>query len=341
MRAGILGVGIGLPERVLTNADLEKMVDTSDEWITTRTGIRERRIAGEDTATSDLATQAAKQALANANLQAHELDLIIVATVTPDMAFPSTACLVGDRLGIPGVPAFDLSAACSGFIYGLDMAANGIAMGTYRNVLVVGAETLSKVTDWTDRSTCVLFGDGAGAVVLGPVSDDFGVLSTYLGADGSGGDKLCIPSSGSRLPVTPERVASGLTKIKMAGNDVFKFAVRIMGEAALKALEKADLSPAAVDLFIPHQANIRIIDAAAKRLDLPPERVFVNVDRYGNTSAASIPIALYEALQAGRVQDGNLLVLVGFGGGLTWGAAAVRWGGKPIANAGTKTGVQS
>ncbi len=330
-RAGVLGVGAAVPDRVLTNADLEKMVDTSDEWITTRTGIKERRIADPETATSDLATEAARRALADAGLEPGEIDLIIVATVTPDMAFPATACLVGARLGIEGVPAFDLSAACSGFIYGLDMAAHGIEAGAYRHVLVIGAETLSRITDWSDRSTCVLFGDGAGAVVLGPVRPDRGILATYLGADGSGGDKLCVPAGGSRQPITAEAILGRQHYIKMAGNEVFKFAVRIVGEAALKALEKAGLTPGDVDLFIPHQANIRIIDAAARRLELPPEKVFVNLDRYGNTSAASIPIALDEAARSGRLHPGDLVLLVGFGGGLTWAAAAIRWGKEPSA----------
>lgn len=326
MQAGIWGVGAAVPERVLTNADLEAMVDTSDEWITTRTGIKERRIAPEGMATSDLAVQAAERALASAGVAAAELDLVIVATITPDMFFPATACLVAERLGARGVPAFDLSAACSGFIYGLDLASQGIKTGRYRRVLIVGAELLSRVTNFNDRSTCVLFGDGAGAAVLGPVAPEYGLLGAHLGADGAGGDKLCIPGGGSRQRLTDEALERGDQYIHMAGNEVFKFAVRIMGEAAARVLEQAGLTPADIDLLIPHQANIRIIEAAQRRLDLPPERVFVNVEKYGNTSAASIPLALAEAVEGGRVKDGDVLVLVGFGAGLTWGAAALRWG---------------
>lgn len=328
MRAGILGVGSCVPERVLTNFDLEKMVDTSDEWISTRTGIKERRIADESKATSDYAAGAARRALERAGVDALELDLVIVATVTPDMFFPSTACLVQEMIGATRAAAFDLSAGCSGFVYALDVAARGIEAGAYRNVLVVGADLLSRVTDYTDRSTCVLFGDGAGAVVLGAV-DEGGILSTYLGADGSGGEKLCIPAGGSRLPAA-KATDRGQHFIHMEGNEVFKFAVRIMPEAAQEAMRRAGVAPADVDLFIPHQANVRIIDAAAKRLGIESERVFVNVDRYGNTSAASIPIALDEAVGSGRVKAGDILVLVGFGAGLTWGAAALQWNGERV-----------
>lgn len=329
--AGILGVGSWAPPRVLTNHDLEQMVETSDEWIVTRTGIRERRVADPEMATSDLAYEAARQALVNAGVSPQELDLIIVATVTPDMFFPSTACIVQERLGATGAGAYDLSAGCSGFVYALDQAVHGIRTGAYRKVLVIGADILTRITDFTDRSTCVLFGDAAGAVVLGPVREGYGVLGTYLGADGSGGPKLCVPAGGSRRPLNqitdPEKFDPKAGFIRMAGNDVFKFAVRIVGEAAQEVLRRAGLSIDEIDLFIPHQANIRIIDAAVERLGIDRERVLVNVDRYGNTSAASIPVALDEALQAGRVQDGDRILMVGFGAGLTWASAVLRWGG--------------
>jgi len=326
IRAGILGVGSCVPERVLTNFDLEKMVDTSDEWISTRTGIKERRIADESKATSDYAAGAARLALERAGVDPQELDMIIVATVTPDMFFPSTACLVQEMIGATRAAAFDLSAGCSGFVYALDVAARGIEAGAYRKVLVIGADLLSRVTDYTDRTTCVLFGDGAGATVLGAV-DEGGILATYLGADGSGGEKLCIPAGGSRVPAGKAE-SSRQHYIHMEGNEVFKFAVRIMPEAAMEVMRRAGVAPGEVDLFIPHQANVRIIDAAAKRLGIESERVFVNVDRYGNTSAASIPIALDEAVGTGKVKAGDILVLVGFGAGLTWGAAALQWNGE-------------
>lgn len=320
MKPGILGLGMSVPDKVLTNADLEKMVETSDEWITTRTGIKERRIAPEGMTTSELAAQAGAKALQHAGVDPEAVDLVIVATVTPEMLFPSTACLVQDKLGCTNAGAFDLSAGCSGFVYGLDIATQMIASGNYRYVLVIGVDLLSRVTDFTDRSTCVLFGDGAGAVLMGPVSGK-GVMATYLGADGSGGDKLRIAGSGPGGVYRPD----GPVCIQMAGNDVFKFAVRIMGEAAEHVVEKAGLEPNDIDLFVPHQANIRIIDAAARRLDLPPERVFVNVEKYGNTSAASIPLALVEAFEQGRIAAGDRLVLVGFGAGLTWAAAVLEW----------------
>ncbi|HLT58775.1 MAG: ketoacyl-ACP synthase III [Limnochordales bacterium] len=326
--AGILGVGFAVPERRLTNADLEKMVDTSDEWITTRTGIKERRIADDDTAASDLAVAAAQRALQQAQVDPADIDLVIVATVTGDYVFPSTACLVQDRLGIPRAAAYDLAAGCSGFVYGLDQAWHGVRTGAYRHALVIGSEILSRVTDWTDRSTCVLFGDGAGAVVVGPTAPGFGLLATYLGSDGSGADKLYIPAGGSRRPLTAEALAQREQYVRMCGNDVFKFAVRVIEEASLEVLRRAGLTPSDVNLFIPHQANIRIIDAAARRLGLDWERIVVNVDRYGNTSAASIPIALGEALEAGRIRPGDYIVTVGFGAGLTWGAAAMRWSGR-------------
>ncbi|MDI3538491.1 MAG: 3-oxoacyl-[acyl-carrier-protein] synthase [Bacillota bacterium] len=321
----IEGWGKALPERVLTNHDLEQMVDTSDEWITSRTGIRERRVAGPETAASDLALVAAKEALAKAALDPEKVDLVIVATVTPDMAFPATACLVQSALAANRAAAFDLEAGCSGFLYALTIGREFVASGTYDHVLVIGVDLLSRITNWRDRNTCVLFGDGAGAVVLGPTVQGEGILSTYLGSDGSGGELLCLPAGGSRLPLVPENFEQGLQYIHMNGPEVFKFAVRVMGEAAVKALELAGLNLDDVTYLIPHQANLRIIDAAAKRLKLPSERVLVNLDRYGNMSSASIPVALAEAADAGRFRPGDILVLVGFGAGLTWGASVVRW----------------
>lgn len=320
---GIKGIGSYTPPKILTNFDLEKIVDTSDEWIVTRTGIRERHIAEPDVATSDLSFEAAKMALDSANLTSEDIDLIIVATVTPDMLFPATACVLQDKLGAK-CPGFDLSAGCSGLIYALSVGAQFVANGTYDNVLVVGAEVLSKITDWQDRSTCVLFGDGASAIVLGPVERG-GFKSFILGADGSGGNLLEIPAGGSRLPASYETVSQRLHYIKMNGREVFKFAVKIMGEAALEAIEKAGLRPSDIDLFIPHQANIRIIESAAERLSLSMDKVFINLDRYGNTSSASVGIALHEALLLGKIKEGSKIVMVGFGAGLTWGACVLEW----------------
>ncbi|WP_285891086.1 beta-ketoacyl-ACP synthase III [Paenibacillus pasadenensis] len=322
---GIIGTGKYVPERVLTNQDLEKMVETNDEWIVTRTGIRERRIAAEHEATSDLAYEASVKALESAGITAEDLDLIIVATITPDMFFPSTASLLQDRLGASRAAAFDLSAACSGFIYGLATGVNMIATGMYKKVLLVGAECLSRITDYNDRNTCILFGDGAGAVVLGEVEAGRGFQSFELGSDGSGGQLLKIPGGGSRLPSTAGSVEEKQHYLKMAGNDVFKFAVRVMGSSAENALAKAGLTKADIDLLVPHQANIRIIQSALNRLELPEEKAMVNLDRYGNVSAASIPLALAEAVEQGRVHDNDKLLLVGFGGGLTWGACVLVW----------------
>ncbi|WP_227766724.1 beta-ketoacyl-ACP synthase III [Zhaonella formicivorans] len=321
----IVGTGSAVPERVLTNDDLAKMVDTNDEWIRTRTGICERRIADANTATSDLCVLAAKRAIADAGISPGELDLIIVATVTPDMMFPATACLVQDRIGATKAGAFDLSAGCSGFLYGLATGSQFIAAGLYEKVLVIGAETLSKITDWEDRSTCVLFGDGAGAVVLQSAPAGAGVLSVHLGAAGSGGDLLTLPAGGSRRPTTAETVAKREHYIHMSGNEVFKFAVKVMGEASLKALEKCNKTKEDIDFLIPHQANIRIIEAAVKRLNLSPDKVYINLDRYGNTSAASVPVALDEAVKAGKVKKGDVVLLVAFGAGLTWGASVIEW----------------
>ncbi|RIX51862.1 ketoacyl-ACP synthase III [Paenibacillus nanensis] len=322
---GIIGTGKYVPENILTNQQLEQMVETNDEWIVTRTGIKERRLAAEQEATSDLAYEAAKRAIAAAGLTADDIDLIIVATITPDMFFPSTACLLQDKLGAAKAAAFDLSAACSGFIYGLATGSNMIATGMYKHVLVVGAETLSRITDYTDRNTCILFGDGAGAVVLGQVEEGRGFKSFELGADGSGGELLRVRGGGSRLPASAQTLSEKQHYIYMAGNDVFKFAVRIMGSAAEEALAKAGMSKEDVDLLVPHQANIRIIQSALSRLNLAEEKAMINLDKYGNMSAASIPVALAEAVEQNRVKEGDCLVFVGFGGGLTWGASVLIW----------------
>ena len=321
---GILGTGKYVPEQVLTNQQLEQMVETNDEWIVTRTGIKERRIAASDEATSDLAFKAAEQAIANAGLTADDIDLIIIATVTPDMSFPSTACLVQARLGAK-CPAFDLSAACSGFIYSLVTGNALIQSGMYRRILIVGAETLSRITDYTDRNTCILFGDGAGAVVIGEVPAGRGFQSFEIGADGTGGELLKVSAGGSRKPATAETVSNKEHSIYMAGNEVFKFAVRIMGNAAEEAIAKAGLTKADIDLLVPHQANIRIIQSSLNRLELSEDKAMINLDKYGNMSAASIPVALAEAVEQGRVKEGDKLCLVGFGGGLTWGATVLVW----------------
>lgn len=320
----ILGTGSYVPDKVLTNQDLEKMVDTSDEWIVSRTGIRERRIAAPDQAASDLAYEASLRALESSGVKAEDLDLIIVATVTEDMAFPSTACLLQDRLGAKKAAAFDLSAACSGFLYGLATGTQFIQNGMYRYVLVIGVEVLSKIVNWEDRNTCVLFGDGAGAAVLGPVEEG-GFLSFELGADGSGGELLKQEAGGSRRPIDAQVLEDKSHCIYMNGREVFKFAVRVMGSASEKALEKAGLTKEDIDFLVPHQANIRIIDSAVERLGLTSDKVVINVDRFGNMSSASIPVALDEAVRKGRIQQGDTLVLVGFGGGLTWGAGVMKW----------------
>jgi len=309
-RAVIRGTGSALPDRVLTNADLEKMVDTSDDWIATRTGIRERRIAADDEYMSQFATRAAEQALSSAGLPASQVDLIICATVTPDMPIPATACIVQDRLGATGAAAFDLAAGCSGFIYALAVAERFVASGDYRAILVIGAELLSKFTDWRDRATCVLFGDGAGAVVL----------------TGSMADFIYVPAGGTREPASERTVAERRHFIRMRGNETFKMAVRSMEETSRAVLEKAGLTPQDVNLFIPHQANRRIIDAVGSRLGLREDQVYVNIERVGNTSAASIPVALDEAMRKGLVRKGDNLLFAAFGTGLTWGAAVCTWG---------------
>ncbi|HHX75634.1 MAG TPA: ketoacyl-ACP synthase III, partial [Firmicutes bacterium] len=313
------------PPQEITNADLEKIIDTSDHWIKTRTGISKRHVVTPGMLTSDLAAGAAAAALADAGLSAAEVDLIIVATVSPDMPMPSTACYVQEKIGASAAAAFDLSAGCTGFIYAFSVACAYVRSGFYKHVLVIGAEVLSAFLDWSDRTTCVLFGDGAGAVVLGPATEP-GFISFKLGADGSMGDLLTIPAGGSRRPASGQTVAERMHYIKMAsGNETFKFAVKVMGEVVQQALAEAGLDKADLDFLIPHQANYRIIDAARKRFALPEDRVVVNIDRYGNMSSASIPVALDEAVKAGRVKRGDLLALVGFGAGLTWGAAIIRY----------------
>jgi 3-oxoacyl-[acyl-carrier-protein] synthase-3 len=325
-RAVIRGTGASLPARVLTNADLEKMVDTSDEWITTRTGIRERRIAGEDEPMSLFATRAAEEALRAAGLAAADVDLVLCATVTPDMPIPATACIIQDRLGVKNIPAFDLSAGCSGFLYGLAVADRFVVSGAYRTVLLIGAELLSKYTDWKDRSTCVLFGDGAGAVVLTAGEAPYGVLATALHADGAMADYIYVPAGGTREPASERTVAERRHFIRMRGNETFKMAVRSMEESSREVLAGAGLRPSDVDLFIPHQANRRILDAVGSRLGLRDDQVYINIDRVGNTSAASIPVALDEAARKGMLDRGDHVLFAAFGTGLTWGAAVCKWG---------------
>jgi len=310
---------------VLTNFDLEKIVETTNEWIVTRTGIETRHIAAPEQATSDLATEAAKKAIAKAGLTAQDIELIIVATVTPDMAFPSTACIVQANLGATKAAAFDVEAACSGFLYGLATADAFIKAGMYKHILVIGAEKMSSILNWSNRNTCVLFGDGAGAAVVGPSNSEEGILSTILGADGEGGKFLSQPAGGSRKPASVETVQNNEHTVAMAGTDVFKFAVRIMGNASIEAIEKAGLSIEDIQVLVPHQANMRIISAAAKRLEMPMDRVKVNLNQYGNISAASIPIALDESLEEGLIKRGDHVVLTGFGGGLTWGSAVIKF----------------
>lgn len=322
---GILGTGKYVPERILTNSDLEQMVETNDEWIVSRTGIRERHIAAPHEATSDLAYEAALKALDAAGMTADQLDLIIVATITPDSAFPSTACILQDKLGAKKAAAFDLSAACSGFVYGLATATGFIQNGMYNNALIIGADTLSRITDYTDRNTCVLFGDGAGAAIIGEVPEGRGFQSFDLGAEGAGGDLLKLEAGGSRLPASAETLENKQHFIYMNGREVFKFAVRVMGSATEKVLTKAGFGKEDIDLFVPHQANVRIIQSAMQRLELPPEKCVVNVDKYANTSAASIPLALAEAAEQGRMKEGDKVLMVGFGGGLTWGATVLVW----------------
>ena len=321
----ITGTGMSVPARIMTNRDLEKIVDTSDEWIQTRTGIRERRIATPQESVSEFALVAAQNALEMAGVQPKDIDLIICATVTPDVPIPATACLLQHRLGCENAAAFDMQAGCSGFIYGQSVAKQFIVSGRCRNVLLVGAELLSKFLDWTDRTTCVIFADGAGAAVMSGGSLPRGILASALHSDGSMSDFIAMEGGGSMHPASAETVAKGMHFIRMRGNETFKIAVRSLEDVSREVLHAAGLKPSDVSWFIPHQANQRIITAVGERLGIPPERCYVNIDRYGNTSAASIPIALDEAVRAGKVQQGDIILMAAFGAGLTWAASAVRW----------------
>ena len=325
IRARVIGTGHYLPERVLTNFDLEKMMDTSDEWIRQRTGIEQRHVAAPDQATSDLAVLAAQRALKDSGLAPFDVDLIICCTTTPDHLFPATACLIQHRIEARNAAAFDLNAACSGFVYGLATATAFIESGRFRRVLLIGAEVATNRLNWRNRDTAVLFGDGAGAVVLQGEEGDRGVLSTYLAADGADANLLMLPAGGSRIVPTKENIGTEVHDFQMRGQELFKRAVLAFGSAIQKALEQNGISASDVDLFIPHQANVRIIQAAADRAGLSGDKVFLNLDKVGNTTAASIPIALDQALQAGRVVPGKLILLAAFGAGLTWGSAVIRW----------------
>ena len=325
IRSKIISTGSYLPERILTNFDLEKIVDTSDEWITERTGIKERRIASENQAASDLAYEASRSALEKASLKAEDIDLLIAATVTGDMPFPSTACILQHRLGAKNAAAFDINAACSGFLYGLYVADSFIRSGMHKRVLIIGVEVLSKITDWDDRTTCVLFGDGAGAAIVEPTEEERGIISMHINSNGSMWDLLHIPGGGSRYPVSKDSLDKRLHYIKMKGNETFKVAVRTLEDLVLRILKDNKLDPSQLSLLIPHQANLRIIQATADRLGLPMDKVLINLDKYGNTSAASIPIALDEAVMTGRIKDGDYILLEAFGGGLTWASALIKW----------------
>jgi 3-oxoacyl-[acyl-carrier-protein] synthase-3 len=325
--AHITGWGMAVPQRILTNQELAQMVDTSDEWIRERTGIIERHIAEPGQSSATLAAEAGLNALRIANLNPAELDLIIVATSSPEHIFPATACLVQDQIGATKAGAFDLLAACTGFIFGLNMASQAIRSGSISSALVIGAETLSRLVDWQDRNTCILFGDGAGAFVLQASPEPGGLLSAVMRSDGSGADLLSLPAGGSRMPASPETVRTGQHFIHMNGREVFRFATRVMTQATKEAVAAANLKIEDIHLVVPHQANSRIIEAAMRGLDIPRERCMINVERFGNTSTASIPIATCEAIQQGRLQVGDKLVFVGFGAGLTWGAAVAQWTG--------------
>lgn len=325
IKAKITATGSYAPENKLTNHDLEKMVDTSAEWILERTGIHERRIALKTQAASDLAYEASKTAIKKAGIKARDIDMIICATVSGDLPFPSTACLLQGRLDAVNAVAFDISAACSGFIYGLSVAESFIKSGARKRVLLVGVETLSKVTDWKDRTTCILFGDGAGAVILEPSADESGIMSTHIHSDGSMWDFIQVPAGGSRMPCSKEALDKKLNCVRMKGNETFKVAVKTLESIAAETLEKNNIKPSQLALLIPHQANMRIIQATAKRLGLPMEKVMVNIEKYGNTSAASIPIALDEAVRTGRIRTGDYILLEAFGAGLTWGSALIKW----------------
>ncbi|MDD2466637.1 MAG: ketoacyl-ACP synthase III [Desulfobulbus sp.] len=323
--AAIVGLGVYVPENILTNDDLSKFVDVSDEWIRAKSGIRERHIAGSEQATSDLGSIAAQRALHHAGISPDEVDLVIVATATPDMQTPSTACLIQANLQMNKAAAFDLVAGCTGFIYALTVGSQFITSGFYRTVLVIGAEVLSSILDWSNRETCILFGDGAGAVVLRATSPGKGILASCLCADGTGANHLRIPAGGARTPLTAQGLAGKQNKLQMNGPEVFKFAMRRLPEVTEKALAMAQIRREDIALIIPHQANLRIIEAAARYMDIPLERFMINLERYGNTSAASIPIALQEALEIGRVKKGDIIVLSAFGAGLACGASVIRW----------------
>ena len=321
----ITGVGSHVPEKILTNAELEKMVETSDEWITTRTGIKERRIAAATEFTSDLAAKAAQNAMQMAGITADQIDLIIVASITPDMPFPNTACLVQQKIGARRVAAFDIEAACSGFIYALEIGQQFIMSRTYETVLVIGAEKLSSITNWSDRNTCVLFGDGAGAAILQHRADSHGLLTTLMGADGGKAELLSMPGGGSACPASARSVADGLHFLRMDGKETFKNAVQAMCSAANEVMARCEIDITQIKCVIPHQANRRIVDAVGERLNATPEQVFINLHKYGNTSAASVAIALDEAVRSGKIQRGDLVLMVAFGAGLTWGAAVIEW----------------
>ena len=324
MRSRIVGTGAYVPDRVMTNADLERMVATSDAWILERTGIRERRIAAPGQACSDLGAYAAQQALASAGIQPADLDMILVATCTGDQPLPSTACLIQAQLGARRAAACDLSAACCGFVYALSVADAYVKTGS-RYVLVVGAEIMSAITDWTDRGTCILFGDGAGAAVVGPADGNRGILSTHLHSDGGLGDLICVPGGGSDMPPSEKMLTEKAQFLKMKGNETYKVAIKTLEEVARETLSAHSLTVNDIDLYVPHQANIRIIKAVADRLQLPMAKIFMNIDRYGNTSAASIPLALDEAVKSGRIKEGSLVMIGAFGAGLTWASALIRW----------------
>ena len=322
---GISGIGSYLPEKILTNDELSKMVDTSNEWIVERTGIEQRRIVEESQATSDLAIEAGIRALENASVTPEEIDLIIVASSTPDYIFPSTACIVQHKINATKAAAFDMNVACSGFVYAMATGANFISSGAYKKVLVIGAEAFSRIMNWEDRNTCVLFGDGAGAVVLEECDQDFGILSYDLGSDGENGDVLIVPAGGSRTPASANTVNDKLHSVQMDGKAVFKFAVKTMGKSTIKALEKAGLKIEDLDFLVPHQANTRIIDSSMKKLNLSKEKVYTNLNKYGNTSSASVPIALDEAVKEGRIKKGDNIALVAFGAGLSWASIVMKW----------------
>jgi 3-oxoacyl-[acyl-carrier-protein] synthase-3 len=325
MKARITGVGAYLPSRIMTNRDLEKMVDTTDSWIVERTGIRERRIAADNESTADLAAQAGRRAVAAAGIGEKDVDLILVATTTPDMFFPSTACLVQARLDTPRAAAFDLSAACSGFLYALSVGAEYIESGRFQNVLVIGAEVMSRIVNWSDRNTCVLFGDGAGAAVLQPEAGTGEILSTHLHSDGQYWDLIRVTEKGRKLSTVGEKLHQPAQFVEMKGSETFKIAVRTLEEAAREALQANQLEVSSLDWVIPHQANIRILKAVSERLGLPFSKVVMNLERYGNTSAASVPIALDEAVSTGKIREGQLVLLLAFGAGLTWSSALIRW----------------